>query len=575
MMNFNKKILFLFVATAWSAQASVVPEYAENTYTEHTLTRSEQKCIDEGYKITYANCSNQTAPADRCPHHDAYYRSCSQEQWCRNNNFNFLKEDCKLPSYPVKICDNQYQMYRACQEDTDKACREAGFSSKDDCQLTDKRCSYNNDYGKCCNECTDFAYELDKIPEGYVADGETCTTCGGIVKTNVVEAPCEDYMPCEFGPLSLQTPSCKKGKETLYSACKTADMACKEKGFTQSNCRTSEDEETCPEFKSLKKCRVNCYKLAVETFPEADVMNENMTDPRLELTKTQIKSLYGKISSECESNFRPEITLNINEKNLELYEHVFDRDISNVNFIINFEKKTPLTINGTLNNVKIKVMGDVPNCPLKGKSVSISGTVSLVDVADICANINIADNSKFITTGNVQGNIDLGKDASLGIKGNLNGYLKTKAFAEIFVKGTLTYADSANRTAEDGGIIFGCDSRSKILGGIVANPANIIVKQRALIDTPSIKMVSESNNPDMSGLLSSLHLHKFSKLLTTYDTTEYPLIDNSETGCDDKYVIHLGSSTNENEKSLSLEPANLLEDKWQCRSLSRAQLECN
>ena len=88
-------------------------------------------------------------------------------------------------------------------------------------------------------------------------------------------------------------------------------------------------------------------------------------------------------------------------------------------------------------------------------------------------------------------------------------------------------------------------------------------------------MVSESNNPDMAGMLSSIHMHNFSKILTTYDTTEYPLAENSETACDDKYIIHLGSSVNDSEKSFTIEPSNLAEDKWQCRTLSRQQLDCN
>ena len=121
MLKLSKFLLYSFLFWAAPVYAAVAPEYASTTYVEHPLTRSEKRCIDEGYKITYANCSNQTAPADRCPYHDAYYRSCSQEQWCRNNNYTFLADDCKLPTYPTKMCDNKYPMYRACQEDIDKA----------------------------------------------------------------------------------------------------------------------------------------------------------------------------------------------------------------------------------------------------------------------------------------------------------------------------------------------------------------------------------------------------------------------------------------------------------------------
>ncbi len=575
MLNIRKYILFTVLFTSLSAQASVLPEYAHNSYTEHDLSRSEKKCIEEGYKITYANCTNQTAPADRCPYHDAYYRSCSQEQWCRNNNYTFLEKDCKLPTYPTKMCDNKYPMYRTCQENIAKSCEDAGYTHKSKCQLTDKICPYNPDYGKCCNSCPSFSHEIDKIPEGYIANGETCTTCEGIVKTNVVESPCDGYMFCQYGPLSPQTPACLKGSKTLYTACKTAEMTCKENGYMFTACQTSEDEEACPDFNNLKKCKINCYKLALEMFPEADIINENATDPQLDISKNILKSLYGQISNACISNYRPEITLNINNENLELYSNIFDRSISNINFVLNFETPAVLSANGSLNNVRIKITGNAPDCPLKGDKISVSGTVSLVDVNNICTNIDIADSSKFITTGNVSGNINLGKESSLGIKGNLLGSLKSKAYAEILIKGIIKYNDPSNNSIDDESIVFGCNSRSKILGGIIADTSNVVVKQRAILDVPYIKMISTSNNPDLYNTLSSIHLHKYTTLVTIYDETEYPLVDNNDINCDDKYITHLGSSIEATNQELSLEPSQRLEDKWQCRSLSRKQMECD
>ena len=575
MFNIRKSFLLSLLVIAAPAYASVAPEYATNTYTEHKLTRSEKKCIDEGYKITYANCNNQTAPADRCPYHDAYYRSCSQEQWCRNNNYTFLADDCKLPTYPAKMCDNKYPMYRACQEDIDKACRDAGYKSKDECQLTDKRCPYNSDYGKCCDSCPEFKYEIDNIPVGYIADGETCTTCDGIVKTNVIEAPCDGYMSCSHGPLSPQTPSCQKGNRMLYTACKTAEMVCKEKGFLYSSCQTSEDAEDCPEQPSFKKCTVNCRKLAVETFPEADIVAEDAVDPVFDLSKKQLQSLYGEISSGCVSGVRPEITLNINETSLEMYSELFNRDISNVNFVLNFETAATLPINGTLNNVRITVTGNAPDTPFEAQNMKINGTVSLIDVANIRADIDIADNAKFITTGNVTGNINIGKDASLGLKGNLIGTLKSRSFSEIFIKGIIKFKDNANNSLDTESIVFGCSSQAKIIGGIVAETANVVVKQRAVLDTPYIKLISTSNNPDLPNTLSSIHLHRYSKLVSIYDNTEYPLAENSNVNCDDKYIRHLGSSVNTEEQTASLEPSNLMEDKWQCRSLTHTQLGCD
>ncbi len=575
MLKLSKFLLYSFLFGAAPVYAAVAPEYASTTYVEHPLTRSEKRCIDEGYKITYANCSNQTAPADRCPYHDAYYRSCSQEQWCRNNNYTFLKDDCKLPTYPVKLCDNKYPMYRACQEDIDKACRDAGYKSKTDCQLTDKRCPYNSDYGKCCDECPSFSHELDKIPAGYIADGETCTTCAGVVKTNITEAPCDGYMSCQYGALSPQTPSCLKGKQMLYTACKTAEMVCKEKGFSHSACQTSEDAEDCPEQPNFKKCTTNCYKLAQELMPDTDIIAEDAENPVFDLTKTKIRSLYGTISPECTSNIRPEIRLNINAASLKMYSEIFNRNISDVNFILVFESPVTLPINGSLRNVRITVEGDSSDTPFEAQKLTTSGTVSLVNVPNIRANIDIEPSSKFITTGNVNGNIIVGKDASLGIRGNLNGTVKSKPYAEILIKGILKYKDNANSSLDTESIVFGCNSRTKIVGGLIAETANIVVKQRAILDSPYIKLISTSNNPDLPTTLSSLHMHRYSKLVSIYDNTEYPLAENNNINCDDKYIRHLGSSVNTDEQSAVLEPSNLMEDAWQCRSLDYEQQECD
>lgn len=557
------------------AFASVTPEYATNTYTEHNLSRSEKKCIEEGYKITYANCSNQTAPADRCPYHDAYYRSCSQEQWCRNNNFTNLAQDCKLPTYPIKICDNKYPMYRACQSNIEKACVESGFTHQSKCQLTDVRCPYDTDYGKCCDNCPSFSNTIDNIPEGYIADGPTCTTCEGLVKTNIIEAKCDGFIECKFGPLSEQTPSCLKGTKTLYSACKTVEMTCKEKGYLYNSCSPTEDPEQCPEFNKLNKCHTNCLKVAQELFPNSEIINQDATDPKIDIYKNDLRSLYGRLSSACISNERPEITLNINNENLALYSNLFEKNISNINFILNFETNAVLPANGTFENVRIKITGNAPDCPLKGGEINVKGTFSLIGASNICSNINIADSSKFITTGNVTGNVDVGKDSSLGIKGNLIGSLKSKSYAEIIIKGILKFKDNANNSADHESIVFGCNSRSKILGGIIAETANVVVKQRALIDLPYIKMISTSNNPDLPNTLSSIHLQKYSKLLTVYDNAEYPLIDNNDISCDDKYLVHLGSALDTQNQELSFEPSQLLEDKWQCRTLTRQQTECN
>jgi len=569
--------LFLIPSTS---QGAVVPDYATNNYQNHELSRAEKKCLEEGYKITYANCSNQTAPADRCPHHDAYYRSCSQEQWCRNNNYNFLAEDCKLPLFPVKMCANKYPLYRICQENQVKACKKLGFVSKDTCKLSDKKCPYTQDYGLCCGKCEGYAFPLDKIPAGYVADGETCTTCDDVVMTNVKPASCEGYQECRFGPLSPQTPSCLQGKKTLYSACKSAETLCKETGYTQTACAETEDTIDCPHHSTFKKCVTNCFKLAQNTYPDADIIADNALNPTLDLTKTKLRSLNGMTHADCLNKPRPVIELTINSNNLEHYKNVLDRDIENITLKLNFEEPLSLPINGNLKNVKIIAEGTLADCPLQAEKTSVSGTVSFNGLPTVCTNFNVAPDSKLLTDGTIRGNIDLGKDSALGVKGSILGYLKSGNNSEIFVKGDIRYADPSNNDPEDAGILFGCNSKVKIGGGIYADTASVIIRPWTKIDVAKIELKSVSNNPKLPNTLASLHLHKYTKLFSSYGSGDslvvFPLTENDATnGCEDKYYIHLGSSVSEAEQTITLEPTNLLENKWSCRALPFNQQQCN
>ena len=568
---------FLYAA---AANAAVVPEYADNNYQNHELSRAEQRCLDEGYKITYANCSNQTAPADRCPHHKSYYRSCSQEQWCRNNNYRFLDKDCKRPLYPDKMCPNNFPLYRSCQENIGKACEAEGFKSKDSCQLSDKRCPYSNDYGLCCGNCEEFSHLLTKIPAGYIADGETCTTCQGIVKTNVKPAPCEGFKDCPYGPMSAQTPSCLQGEKILYSACKTADTVCHEKGFTVNACSATEDFSECPENPALKKCTVNCFKYARAQFPEADIIAEDTSDPRVLVANKTIRSLIGINLPECRISRRPLVKLTINQANAELYQNLFDRRVENLNFELNFEEPLTLSLNGDLNNVKIKVSGNLPECPFRGESAKISGVVSFEGIPELCGNFQVAPEAKLLTSGTIKGNIDLAHDSALGVKGDLLGYLRTGKYTEVFIKGRLEYSDPANSEADSQSIVFGCNSKNKIAGGIVADTSTVYLKQWAKLDTSGIKMISTTDNSALPNLLSGIHLYKYANVFTSYGSGDsaviYPLQENDgNNDCDDRYYTHIGSTLDHNLQSALLEPSNLLEDKWTCRRLGYKELECD
>lgn len=570
LMAFAAFALFVF-----DAEASVMPEYATNSYNDHVLSRAEKKCMDEGYSITYASCNDQTAPADRCPHHDSYYRICSQEQWCRNNNYNFLPTDCELPTYPVKSCDNGFDIYRACQKDEAKACKEQGFSSATECALSEERCEFDSNYGKCCDECPDFPYALKDVPDGYIPTGETCTTCGGVVKTKVKEADCEGFISCPYGPASKQTEFCLQGRDVLYKECKTAETLCQEKGYTIRSCEQSDDSESCPEFEELNKCHINCYKYAIVTFPNSDIIKDNTTNPDLDGEKSELRSLYGHISSECVSSVIPTVLISINKDNMHIYSKLFNRDIKNVNFLLNFEEELTLEANGSLENVRIKVEGTPAKCFLQGKGINVSGKVSVQGGSDICADVNIADMSKFTTTQNIVGNVKMGSNAQLGVKGDLNGSLQTSAYCEVLVKGKINYKNKQGNDPEMAGITFGCNTHAKISEGITAETANVLIRQYALIDTPSINIISTGTSDAGS---SSIHLYKYSKITSILGDSEYMLIDNISDnigGCDDKFIIHKASSLEDNNSAMSLNTADSLSDKWRCIGLNKLQMRCN
>lgn len=572
-------LMIMLAGLSGTAKAAVSPDFFNNNQ-NHELSRSEKKCIDEGYKITYANCSNQTAPADRCPHHDSYYRSCSQEQWCRNNNFRFLATDCKLPLYPLKMCDNKFPLYRACRENVIKACEDSGFVSQDSCKLTEKRCPYSPTFGICCGQCEDFSTQLKKIPDGYVADGETCTTCDGIVKTNIKPASCEGFQACTYGPMSAQTPSCRQADSILYTACKTADTICKEKGFIVNSCAATEDTIDCPENPAFKKCSTNCLKLAQSLYPEADIIGTNTVNPQLDLTKKEIRSLVGMSHPDCLNLKRPTVEINLNNRNLELYQDVFNRNLNNVNFKLNFEEPISFNANGTFNNVKISVSGNLSACPFNSQLTQVTGVVSFIGTPQLCMNFEVTPESKLLSDGSVRGNIKLGKDSSLGLKGDLNGSLRSGSYTEVFIKGKLEFNDPLNSEEDSESIVFGCNSKNKIVKGIVADTSSVILKQWAKVDTADITMKSTSDNLKLPNTLASVHLYKYAKLFSTYgndeNTTVFPLVENNnEQNCEDKYYIHLGSAVNTQMQTIVLEPSERLDNKWECRKLRYKQQQCD
>lgn len=580
----EKVILFFLsifvVISANSSFAAVVPNYAQNKYQGKELSRAEKKCIDDGYNVTYSSCAKMTAPTERCPHHDNYFKSCSQEQWCKNNNFRFSEAECTLPLYPVKMCDNGYHLFRLCRENIVKACEDEGYSSEEKCKLTEKRCPYSKNYGICCDSCPTFTHELQNIPTGYIASGETCTTCDDVVKTNVIPAPCDGFIDCPYGPEAPNTPSCQQAENMLFNACKTSYAFCQENGYTSTTCQDIEDFDICPENDSLRHCRTNCLKVAQKTFPNADIFAADAANPQITLQHDEIRSLIGLDHPDCQNQQRPTITLNINRKSFEIYQSLFKRKISNLNFKINFEDPLSLPADGIFENVKIDFSGNLPECPMSSKLTEIRGTVSLNNAPVLCLGLKVANEAKFISSGSLKGNVELGDDATLGLKGGLTGSLQTGSYSQVLIKGSLTFKDEFNSKDDDMSIVFGCNSKNKIEKGIFADTSSIYLKSWAKLDTPSINLHSVSDNVNLPNSLSSVHMYKWSKIFTSYGSGEnavvYPISENeASTGCDDKYYIHLGSAINQEEQTLVIEPANLIEDKWQCRGRSNRQLSCN
>ena len=167
------------------------------------------------------------------------------------------------------------------------------------------------------------------------------------------------------------------------------------------------------------------------------------------------------------------------------------------------------------------------------------------------------------------------RDSALGLKDDLKGALKAKSYTEIYIKGSLEFKDELNSEKNSESIVLGCNSKAKIEKGVVADTASIYLKQWASLDTPSVKLISTSDNPALPNTLGSVHMFKYAKLFNAYGETVYPIAENNQTGCDDKHYIHLGSAADTAKQTLIIEPANRVEDQWQCQDLDYKQQQCD
>lgn len=260
---------------------------------------------------------------------------------------------------------------------------------------------------------------------------------------------------------------------------------------------------------------------------------------------------------------------------MEMYGNLFDRSVENINFNLIFDEALPLSANGSLKNVKITASGNLPECPLTAQNIKISGIVSFNGIPTLCSDFQISQGAKLLSTGSVKGSIDMERDSALGLKGSLYGALKAKSYTEIFIKGSLQFKDELNSEEDSESLVFGCNSKVKIEGGIIADTSSIYLKQWTSLDTPSIKLISTSDNLQLPNTLASVHMYKYVKLFNAYDETIFPIAENDESGCDDKYYIHMGSATDESKQSLTIEPSNRIEDQWKCKNLSYKQQQCD
>ena len=170
-----------------------------------------ERCRQEGY--TQTSCPEGQEPVNTCPYDSSYFEKCVSS--CPSNYVT-----CEVPYYGVgEDCDGKYA---SCEKDTERACQELNPGYVDECgtgqQLSDDRCSYDSSYGTCCNACT--GYDYTNIPEGYVQDGEACTSCDGQEHYKIKPNPCDGYMDCgSMGP-EIGAKSCQSGNQIKYDNCK-------------------------------------------------------------------------------------------------------------------------------------------------------------------------------------------------------------------------------------------------------------------------------------------------------------------------------------------------------------------
>ena len=163
------------------------------------------------YPLTYCKGYKIPAPDSYCPDNSMFFSACI----CPDSF-----KTCELPSFGSGAeCEGKYSV---CTEDIPRACKTENPDYTNSCPAgtkpdTSKRCSYDSDYGACCNTCA--AYPESEIKDGYEQTGK-CTDCDGKTHYQVKAKDCgAGFMACDNGG-APSAEECKSGEQTLYSSCK-------------------------------------------------------------------------------------------------------------------------------------------------------------------------------------------------------------------------------------------------------------------------------------------------------------------------------------------------------------------
>ena len=211
-------VFLIVIPTEIYSAICLLPDCKDNT-DKFDFAPLSMECIMNGYELI----TNIQCPAysniDECME-DSSYIKCNTGSWCLEHGYELT--ECEVPEYLDEQCPNGEYLYMYCTADLERACLELNEEYVAECEegyIRDETalCPYSEEYAKCCNACEGYDYLLEDIGEGYRA-GESCESCGEVVKYRRVVNTCEGYYSCSSGG-ALGADTCRHGEETWYSSC--------------------------------------------------------------------------------------------------------------------------------------------------------------------------------------------------------------------------------------------------------------------------------------------------------------------------------------------------------------------